>query len=223
MKRALRLLVMVMCMIGFSACGAQEKSADAFGEGFQLPIEDVNWGMTPEEAVQALELSEEAIVSNEDGTAVVQCADVTIFGQNAEACMVFDVRYQMGLLNMTVSFDAFAQEELVETLNGLYGEYTAVDSDGNPCQWSSETVGDLPEDIQERFRYIEAEYAAQVQENQLFSQETMWEALKKEPLVSVTLQDGVLNYYAQNVAGYLTYSDAAAYEELQALLKSAAE
>lgn len=223
MKRALWFFVAIMCMAGFSSCGVREKSAGVFGETFGPPVEGVSWGMTPEEAVRALELSEDYIESDESGVAQIYCEELEIFGQNAEAFLVFDERYQMGLFSIMFCLDDYEQDVLVEILNNTYGEYTAVDSEGRPCQWESKTVGDLPEDIQERFRYIEVEYAAQMQENQIFSQETKWEALKKEPLVSVTLQNGVLNYYAQHMAGYLTYSDDTAYEEFHALLKNIAE
>lgn len=119
-----------------------------------------------------------------------------------------------------VCFDGYSQESLAEALHNTYGDDSAVDREGLLCRWESEKIEDMSEEVQERFRYIWIEYPAENNNGEAFTEETIWNAIKSQPLVAVTLNGNTLNYEAGNMAGYLILEDDDAYEELLSYLNS---
>lgn len=214
MKKILCLLCLVT-ILSLSACSEESQILDA---AFQPPIEDVNWGMTPEEVMDILALPEDCIFNGDEGTITLQCENMDIFGQSADVVMSFDVQYKMGLMNMIIFFTDLSDESLVEALNHAYGDYSAVDSEGVPCRWESEKIEDMSERIQERFQYVLLESPAWNDGQGVFSKETVWNEKKGQPLVAVTLNGSILYYNAGHMAGYLLFDDDNAYEELQGYL-----
>lgn len=210
MKKKLSSLCIVVILI-LSACSRQDQVADT---AFKPPIEDIHWGMMPEEVMDTLALSEECIRNSDEGIIILLCEDMNLFGQSADVEMIFDMRSQMGLLYMWAYFNDYSKKRIVEVLSNTYGDYSAIDNEGVPCQWESEKIEDMPEEIQERFRQIQVDSGAWDDEQDVFSKETVWNAVKSQPLVTVTLSDNVLNYNAANMAGYLMISDEDAYEQL---------
>lgn len=197
-------------LLSLTACSGQE---EAVCNGFQPPIEGVQWGMTPEEVLEVMELPEECIISDDGKTVSIQCEKIDVFGQSADASMTFDENYKIGLYRMKFFFDNPSRESLVEALNRSYGAYCVVNDAGEPSRWESEKVEDLPEHIQDRYRYTLIEMPAQKELEGDFSQESQWNALKSQALVSVTLGGDMLSYQADNMAAYLTlYSEDEAYE-----------
>lgn len=211
MKKGLGILSFAI-VLSLSGCSQQEQAPAA---AFQPPVEEIDWGMMPEEVMERLALSEECILNDDGKVVVLQCDDMSVFGQSADVQMTFDVSYQIGLLSMAVRFDDASAESLVETLNRIYGDYTAVDSEGNPCRWESEKVEDLPEEVQERFRYMKVEATAWNDEQGGFSKEAVWNTYKSESLVAANLSGNILYYQAGNMAAYQLCVDDSAYEELK--------
>lgn len=216
MKRAYVLISLVLILI-LAGCASQ---AQAPGAAFQPPLEGIQWGMTPEEAVDVLSLSEECIQNPDEWTAVLLCDDMEVFGWNADVELVFESKYRMGLQRMTIWFEEDSEESLAEMLSGIYGEHSAVDAGGVPSLWESEKVEDLTEEIQDRFRSMWLDYSSWDERQGGISQETVWDSYKSQPLVSVVLNGDVLSYYGGNMAAYLIYNDDIAYEKLQSLRNS---
>lgn len=210
MKKISYLLSIAMAL-SLSACSQQAQSSNTV---FQPPIESIHWGMMPEEVIEVLALPEECILNHDGKIVFLQCEEINIFGQSADVLMTFDVQAQIGLLSMEVCFDDYSQESLAETLHNTYGDVSAVDSEGLPCRWESEKIEDMSEEVQERFRYVWVEYPAENNNGEAFSEETIWNAKKSQPLVAVTLNGNTLNYEAGNMAGYLILEDDNAYEAL---------
>ena len=181
MKKA-GILVCCAVIMSLAACSQQPRTS---GTAFQPPIEGVQWGMSPEEVMDVLSLSEECIQNSDEWTATLQCDDMEIFGQDADG--------------------------LVEA----YGGHSGVNAGGKPYLWEDEKIEELPEGIQERFRYMWLEFPPR--EEEIFSEETIWNAYKVQPLVTVALNDNVLTYDGGNMAAYLIYNDDIAYEQLQSL------
>lgn len=216
MKKMLYFLSFAI-VLSLTACSEQVQAPDIV---FQSPVKDVNWGMSPVEVIEILELSEEGIQNNNGGIVVLKCEDLDIFGQSADVEMMFDTQAQMGLMHMWIYFHDVSKESLVETLNNAYGDCSMIDSEGVPCQWKSEKIEDMSEEIQERFQQILVFPTAWDNEQSGFSGETIWNAKKTQSLVTVTLSDNILNYNATYMAGYLVLSDDNAYEELLNYLNS---
>lgn len=216
MKKILSLLCIIMAL-SLSACSRQAQSPDAV---FQPPIENISWGMMPEEIMEILSLPEECIL-NDDGRIVsLQCEELNIFGQSAAVVMTCDVQAKMGLMSIYVEFEDNSQESLAETLNNTYGAYSAVDNAGVPCRWESQKIEDMSEEVQERFQYVWTEPTTGDDSQKDFSRESIWNAKKSQPLVAVSLNGSVLNYDAGNMAIYLMLEDDNAYEELLSYLNS---
>lgn len=214
MKKVLCLFCIVT-ILSLPACSEQSQAFDA---AFQPPIEDVHWGMTSEEVMEILALPEDCILNSDDGSITLQCENMDIFGQCADVVMSFDVRYKMGLMNMIIFFTDLSGESLVEALNHAYGDYSAVDSEGVPCRWESEKIEDMSERIQERFQYVQLESPAWNDEQGVFSKETVWNTIKGQSLVAVTLNGNILYYNAGHMAAYLVLNDDNAYEKMQSYL-----
>lgn len=211
MKKA-GILVCCAVIMSLAACSQQPQTS---GTAFQPPIEGVQWGMSPEEVMDVLSLSEECIQNSDEWTAILQCDDMEIFGQDADALMVFDMKSQVGLVKMSIVFPDASEESLAERLVEAYGGHSGVNAGGKPYLWEDEKIEELPEGIQERFRYMWLECPPR--EEEIFSEETIWNAYKVQPLVTVALNDNVLTYDGGNMAAYLIYNDDTAYEHLQSL------
>lgn len=205
------LYIYIILILTFVACSNREHTSEP---SFQPPIENIQWGMMPETVMDIMKLSEKNILYQDESGASIRCEDMEVFGQKADVEMSFDIRYQLGLLGMRIIFEEPVQDGMVDVLNNVYGEYCEVNDAGSPCKWGSETVEELPEEIQERYRYAQIEVPAQRNLSGDFSQEAQWDVLKKQALVAVTLRNDILNYDAGNMAAYRNlYSDEAAYEE----------
>lgn len=213
-----KIIILVSCIIimSLTACSPQAKTS---GASFQPPIDGIEWGMMPEEVMDVLSLPDECIQHNDEWTAVLQCGDMEIFEQNADVLMVFDMKSQIGLLAVSVRFPDASEESLSEMLVDAYGEYSAVNAGGTPCLWENEKIEELPEEIQERFRYMWMEFLPREGEQETFSREAIWNAHKAQPLVTVALNGDVLTYTGGNMAEYLIYNDDAAYGQFQDLLQ----
>lgn len=206
MKKIRSLLGFAVILL-LSACGQKEQTAAA---AFQPPMEGVSWGMMPEEVMELLALPQESIESDDGTVVVLQCGEQSIFGQNADVKLTFDTTHQIGLLKMNIQFSAPSGDALVETLNEAYGEQGMAAGRDDPIRWESEKIEELPEEVQERFEFMLTQ--AFSKNEGPFSQESVWDMTKSQPLVTVTLRDENLNYYAGNMAVYLIYNDDAAYE-----------
>lgn len=213
MKR-IYVLVSLAILLSLAGCASQ---AQVPGAAFQPPLEGIQWGMMPEEAVDVLSLSEECIQNPDEWTAVLLCDDLKVFGRNADVELIFESKYQMGLQRMTIWFEEDSEESLAEMLSDIYGEHSAVDAGGVPSLWESEKVEDLTEEIQDRFHSMWLDNSSWEEGQGGISQETMWDSYKSQPLVSVALNGDVLSYYGGNMAAYLIYNDDTAYEQLQSL------
>lgn len=209
-------LLCVAVILMFSSCSQQSVTAETT---FQPPIDGVEWGMMPDQVVDVLSLSEECIQKNiqndVEWTAVIECGDIEIFDQSADVVMVFDLKSQVGLSGISICFEDASEESMAEILSSVYGEYSAVNAEGTPCLWGNEKIEELPEEIQERFRYMWVEFPPREEES--FSKETIWNSYKAQPLVTVALNGDVLTYSGGNMALYLIYNDDTAYEQLQDL------
>lgn len=215
-----KVCILISCVIIMSLAGCS-RQAQTSGASFQPPIDGIEWGMMPDEVMDALSLSEECIQKysqdNVEWTAVLQCGNMEIFEQNADVVMVFDLKSQIGLLTISVCFPDASEESLSEMLVDAYGEHSAVNAEGNPCLWENEKIEELPEEIQERFRYMWMEFLPREGEQENIFKEAIWNAHKAQPLVTVALNGNVLIYTGGNMAEYLIYNDDAAYEQLQDL------
>lgn len=210
MKKAVCMLGLALSL-SLSACSRQAESSDV---SFQPPMEGVCWGMMPEEVMELMELPEECVLSDNGAVVVLQCEDQSIFGQNADVALTFDTTHQIGLLNMNIRFAEPFGESLVDALNEAYGESCAATGQGVSCLWESEKIEELSEGVQERFQLM------LVRDTDSFSQETHWNTIKSQPLVTVTLGEDVLNYYGGNMAAYQIFEDDAAYEAFCSELSS---
>ncbi len=201
MKKVLCSLWLAVILI-VPACARQEYASS---QTFRPPIEGIQWGMMPEEVMEILSLSGECIQSGDENVTTLICSDRKVFGQNADVEMVFDIQAEMGLQYMEVCFTDLSKELLVEALNQTYGDYSAIDKEKVPCQWQSEKIEDMPDDVQEIFRQILADSLERDGGQGVFSMESVWNTIKTQPLVTVTLHDNILIYHAANMAGYLKF------------------
>lgn len=194
-----------------SACGKQEQALDP---SFDPPIEKIYWGMSPEEVTEILSMPKEYQSSN-DRITTYTYGDVNVFGYPADIEMIFDTQSNMGLLEMYISYADVSDDSIRERLTEQYGDFTAVDRDGNACQWKSISIGELPSDIQDKFRAVNVEYLAhKLNGEKDFSQETMWNSLKNSALVQVNFNNGIIHFDAQHMAAYRLYEDNTSYESL---------
>lgn len=209
MKEILYILYSVIFAV-IAACTGHNT---AFDTAFQPPVEEIRWGMMPEDVIGILDIPEESIQKYDDTLVRIQCEDMNVFGQTADVEMTFDVQSGAGLLGMQICFEDSSREFLTETLNEAYGDYTAVNDKGEPCQWESEKIEDMPEEIQEKIRYAKVEYPARKNFEKDFSEEAVWNNLKAQPLVKVMLGTDSVYYDAENMAGYFMLCDDQAFYE----------
>lgn len=202
-------------VLSLSACARQEQTPAA---AFQPPTEGVWWGMSPEEAMENPALSEDCILSDDGKVVVLQWEDRELWGKNADIEMIFNTQPQIGLLRLNVYFEDLSEEALIEILNRTYGDCTAADREGLPNRWESEKIADMPERIQERFRYMRVDGPMGEEERSGFTKEGLWDLYKNQPLVTVARIGNTLNYEGGNMALYRICDDDSAYEKLKEYL-----
>lgn len=182
---------------------------DKFAAAFEPPIKGIFWGMTPEEVAERLDIPKENISRGEFGNVTMVFENQKVFGQKGDVTLLFDMSHgEPGLLELWVSFEDLDREALRQSLEKMYGERIAA----NPDKWGSERVEELPQEMQDRMYFLKVEGPSKAI-SMSFSKETVWNSLKSQPLVTVTLGENSLSYNAQNMAGYLMIRDEERYKE----------
>lgn len=189
------------------SCSNKEKEF-----GFLPPIKHIQWGMTPDEVMKELKLTNDSIIEDSGTLVILSYNNTTILGQEANITMTFDTEYEMGLQTIYVQFSNLNKDDMINQLNKAYGKPTAVDDDGVPSQWMSEKIIDLPQEIQDRFKYtlVDFQVAKRTLTNDSagFSDDSVWRSCQNEPLVGISIRNkDTLVYAAGNMASYTLFKD----------------
>lgn len=145
-KKVISMLMCFALLFALTAC-KEEKTGDENG-GVPCPIEGLEWGMTVDECLAALSLTEEDVEidrrEGENGTSVTITASLT--GHKAYGYPIGDVNlllsekfygFPVGLRNITIRFDpAPAFEELQAAVKEEVQAYT-VESSNNDVPLNS--------------------------------------------------------------------------------------
>lgn len=191
------------------------EAAEKFERDFLPPVEDTYWGMSLEEVMQITGTQENDIVEQNKGTIRLRLDKKEIFGFPADVELTFDHSFELGLEEIKVKFETLKDSErecLLTALHEKYGDHVAVDDSGTPCEWRSESVGDLSEELQTRFRYLSVDYPYRNMDMKSKEHlEATWKSVQKEALVTVHLYGNVLLCNARNMITYKLINDEEAY------------
>lgn len=151
-------------------------------------------------------------VSDSETCKVIKYTGYEDVGENSKARAVIDnasrkVSYSHG----EEYFDDFQKQ--AEAACEFTEQEQSPDGSFQPpiegVQW-----GMTPEEMQERYRYVQVEVPARNSQPDDFSQEAQWDVLKSQALVTVTFGNNILNYDAGHMAAYENlYNDEKVYEE----------
>lgn len=218
MRKRICLILTLLFVVHLVSCSKE----DAYS-AYAPPVDGVQWGMSPDEVLKVLKLSEDMILVEDERLTVIEYSNAIIHGQTATVNMKFDTQADIGLLGMDVFFADMDKEDLIDKLNSAYGAYTAVDDNMTPYRWESEKIKELPQKIQDRFSYVNVEFPIQVGAYEESSYDSAWDMIQNEPLVRINIvgDDTIsyLSYTAENMAAYVLFNDDKAYEELQEYLQ----
>lgn len=214
LKKIFYLLIVCLFFTSMISCSNKEEEL-----GFSPPIKHIEWGMTPDEVMKELKLTNDSIIEDSGTLVILSYNNTTILGQEANITMTFDTEYEFGLQTIYVQFSNLNKDDMINQLNKAYGNPTAVDDDGVPSQWMSEKIIDLPQEIQDRFKYTLVDFQAARRtlsnDSAGFSDDSVWRSYQNEPLVGVSIKNKeALLYGAGNMAAYTLYKDDIKYIKL---------
>lgn len=200
-----------MCLLLTSciSCSNNDKKS-----GFQPPIKGLQWGMTSDKVIKALNLTDANILHDDGKSITLSYENTSVFDQEANIVMFFDMESEIGLLELRVNFSDFNRDDLINRLNNTYGEYTAIDDNWIACQWESKKVVDLPQKIQDRFKYINVEHPSKVIASDELTDATLWDNIQNQPLVTVTINEDTLIYRAEHMAAYTVIKNDKTYNKM---------
>ena len=215
LKKIVYLLIVCLFFTSFISCAYEEEEF-----GFLPPIKHIQWGMTPDEVMKELKLTDDSIIEDSETSVTLSYNNTSILGQEANITMSFDMEYELGLQIIYVQFPNLNKDYLINQLNKAYGKPTAVDDNGVPSQWASEKIIDLPQEMQDRFKYTKVDFEAvrrTLSNNPVGfpDDDSLWSSLQNEPLVGVgIINKDTLLYGAGNMAAYTLYKDDQKYIKL---------
>ena len=206
-----------MCLFFISIISCVNKEEES---GFLPPIKHIQWGMTPDEVMKELKLTDDSIIDDSGTSVTLSYNNTTVFDQEANITMSFDMEYEFGLQTIYVQFSNLNKDDMINQLNKTYGKPTAVDDNGVPSQWMSKKIIDLPQEMQDRFKYTKIDFQAvrrTLSSNPIGfpDDDLLWSSLQNEPLVGVGINNkDILIYGAGNMAAYNLYKDDKKYIKL---------
>lgn len=194
-------LAICLCVAGFIIYVNSNKIT-----GFQPPIKGISWGMTSDEVIKKLNLSQDCVTEKENGDITISYENTSVFNRKANVQMSFDVVGKVNLYSMGIEFPDSNKDDLINQLNHTYGQYVVMENNQYPI-WESEKIKELPQKIQDRFKYQQIELLAKYNIATGFSEDTVWKSIQNKSLVSVELIDSSLSYSAANMAVSTILSD----------------
>lgn len=222
MKKAKKIIIPVVLVLCLCAVCVLVFVNYREARKYQPPINGISWGMTSDEVIKKLHLSEDNVKEDEYGN-IISYENATVFNQKANVQMFFDLDAKMNLSFVKIEFLDLNKDYLMNQLKSIYGTDFGKVYD----IWISKKVMDLPEEIQDRFKYINIELPAKYNISPGFSEEGMWKSLRSQSLVSVDLHDSALTYDARYMAAYTIMKDDNKYndwiEYLESLYKNRPE
>jgi hypothetical protein len=181
------LLLLVLSAV-FLGCGGGELKA------FELPLKNMRWGMSVEEAIKAVGTQPDEEISQE-GLTQLLWKETSILGEKASLHLRFDKTKDSGLFFAVLEFADVSDEKVLEKLKKEYGAPDAEDPAKSLYTWESIKISGLPEDKQEAIKELLFGDAS-------VTEESIWNQTKEEALVMIQLQHQKAVFTAEHMAAY---------------------
>lgn len=203
MKKAKKIVIPVILVLCLCAVCALLFVNYREARKYQPPINGISWGMTSDEMIKKLALSQDDVTKGKEGNSIVSYENATIFNQEATVKLYFDNQSRINLYCMSIDFPKLTEDELINQLKPLYGTGFGKTT----YTWTDGKVKDLPQKIQDRIKYVKIDLSSKQNGPSAFSEEGLWEMYQSSGLVQAELRGTSLWYFGDCMAVSAIASD----------------
>lgn len=207
---AILILLLMICLPFISGCIPEQRINNSI---LFPPIDGGVWGMSEEDAKDAIGLETYEIVSENEWGCNYQKEILEVFGKPAVVGLSFSRIASQGLSYVYLEFDTDLTDAEIERIEHDLGQQSVLVQNRRVID-SLETVSVLSEEIRTRLKYARIEPLTADEETGDFglNANERWETLEQTPLVTVTIFNNLIRFDAEVLTAAILCQDKETYD-----------